>query len=601
MTDISRDAAATTGGYAWQTRAGATLLGKDRTLFHFWAPSADTVSVALEGGMTIALEAQGDGWFGIETQCGAGTRYRYQIGDLLVPDPASRAQAGDVHEPSIVIDPTTYHWQTVEWSGRPWHESVIYEVHVGTLGGFSGVEKLVPRLAALGITAIELMPLSEFPGGRNWGYDGVLPYAVEASYGTPDDLKSLIDTAHAHGVMVYLDVVYNHFGPDGNYLHAYAERFFREDIHTPWGAAIDFRQDAVRRYFIDNALMWLMEYRFDGLRFDAVHAIGDKGFLEELAEEIRATVEPGRHVHLMLENEDNTATLLGGKHYNAQWTDDWHNVIHPLLTGEDEGYYQDFTQDATAKLVRCLGEGFIYQGEKTRHGKARGEPSRDLPASSFIIFLQNHDQVGNRAFGERLTRLAPEPALKAATALLLLSPMIPLLFIGEEWGSRQPFLFFTSHNDELAELVREGRRNEFKDFDFFTSEEHRQQIPDPNAPKTFEDSKPNFGEADQPDHAAWLGLYRELLEIRRQELFPRLEGARAAGAEALADHAVRARWTLADGSRLTIELNLSEDVVKVTEAPVGELLHSSAPAATPLRQDGQLAAHSALVWLEKKA
>jgi len=251
--------------------------------------------------------------------------------------------------------------------------------------------------------------------------------------------------------------------------------------------------------------------------------------------------------------------------------------------------------------VRCLGEGFIYQGEQTRHGKARGEPSNDLPASAFVIFLQNHDQVGNRAFGERLTRLAPEPALKAATALLLLSPMIPLLFIGEEWGSRQPFLFFTSHNDELAELVREGRRNEFKDFDFFTSEEHRQQIPDPNALKTFEDSRPNFGEADQPDHAAWLGLYRELLEIRHRELFPRLEGARPAGAEALADRAVRARWSLADGSRLTIELNLSDKAVPLDEAPQGELLHSSDAAATPARQDGTLSAHSALVWLEKKA
>ncbi|MBH3437524.1 malto-oligosyltrehalose trehalohydrolase [Pseudomonas luteola] len=596
MKDLSRPSK--NNRYAWQCTAGATLLSDNRTQFCFWAPSATAVDVVLDGGMIVPMQALDGGWFSAEAACGVGTRYRYRIGDLLVPDPASRAQAGDVHEASIVIDPHTYEWRHTEWSGRPWHESVIYEVHVGTLGGFKGVADILPKLAALGVTAIELMPLSEFPGGRNWGYDGVLPYAVESSYGTPEDLKAMIDTAHEHGLMVFLDVVYNHFGPDGNYLHAYAEKFFREDIHTPWGAAIDFRQQAVRSYFKDNALMWLMEYRFDGLRFDAVHAIGDKGFLMEMADEIRSTVEPGRHVHLVLENEDNTASLLGGVHYDGQWADDWHNVIHPMITGENEGYYQDFTQDATAKLVRCLSEGFIYQGEDTRHGKGRGEPSSHLQPTAFVIFLQNHDQIGNRALGERLTLLAPENALKAATTLLLLSPMIPLLFIGEEWGSRQPFLFFTSHNEELAKLVRDGRRNEFKDFEFFTHEENREKIPDPNAVTTFEDSKPNFGEADQPDHALWVGLYKKLLEIRHQEIIPRLPGARPAEAKALGEKAVTACWTLGDGARLTLEINLSEQAVSVDAKQPGRLLFASMDNGLSTREQGQLAGHTALAWLE---
>ncbi|TWI52736.1 maltooligosyltrehalose trehalohydrolase [Pseudomonas duriflava] len=585
--------------YAWPCTAGATLLSDNRTRFCFWAPNAQDVNIVMDGGMIIPMQSLEGGWFSAEAACGVGTRYRYQIGDLLVPDPASRAQAGDVHEASIVIDPRAYEWRHTEWKGRPWHESVIYEVHVGTLGGFNGVADIIPKLAGLGVTAIELMPLSEFPGGRNWGYDGVLPYAVEASYGTPEDLKAMIDVAHEHGLMVFLDVVYNHFGPDGNYLHAYAEKFFREDIHTPWGAAIDFRQEAVRSYFKDNALMWLMEYRFDGLRFDAVHAIGDKGFLIEMADEIRSTVEPGRHVHLVLENEDNTASLLGGVHYDGQWADDWHNVIHPMLTGENEGYYQDFTEDATNKLVRCLSEGFIYQGEASRHGKARGEPSGHLQPTAFVIFLQNHDQVGNRALGERLAVLAPEQALRAATTLLLLSPMIPLLFIGEEWASRQPFLFFTSHNEELAKLVRDGRRNEFKDFEFFTHEENREKIPDPNALRTFEDSKPNFGEADQPDHALWIGLYKHLLELRHKEIIPRLPGAKPAKAEALGTHAVTATWSLGDGAHLTIEINLSETAVPVASKKPGRLLFSSADSSVSVRDQGQLAAHTAMVWLEE--
>src|SRR5690606_29905070 len=290
-----------------------------------------------------------------------------------------------------------------------------------------------------------------FPGARNWGYDGTLPFAPESSYGSPNELKSLIDTAHELGLMVFLDVVYNHFGPDGNYLGQYAREFFRDDIHTPWGSAIDFRKRQVRDYFCENALMWVRDYRVDGLRFDAVHAISEKDFLIELAERVRAEVGPKRHVHLVLENEDNSASLLE-KNYNAQWNDDWHNVMHNLLTNEHEGYYADFAGNPTQKLARCLGEGFIYQGENSRHGRTRGEASAHLPPTAFVAFLQNHDQVGNRAFGERLINLADVDALKAATVLLLLSPMVPLLFMGEEWGSERPFLYFTDHGPELGKL-----------------------------------------------------------------------------------------------------------------------------------------------------
>ncbi len=425
------------------------------------------VSVELDTGDSIPLLPQADGWFMIQTRCPAGTRYRYNIdGELEVPDPASRAQAGDIDRHSVVVDPHAYPWRHTQWSGRPWHEAVIYELHVGALGGFDGVELHLAHLAGLGITAIELMPLAQFPGDRNWGYDGVLPYAPQASYGTPEQLKHLIDSAHGHGLCVILDVVYNHFGPDGNYLHRYAKGFFREDKHTPWGAAIDFRRREVRDFFIDNALMWLLEYRFDGLRLDAVHAIEDPDFLQELATRVREQVDPIRHVWLTVENEHNQAHLL--EHgYDAQWNDDGHNALHVLLTGETDAYYADYAEQPTEQLARCLSQGFVFQGHLNRHGEARGEPSGHLPPSAFVLFLQNHDQIGNRALGERLHQLAAPQALQAATVLLLLSPMIPLLFMGDEVAAEQPFLFFTSHHGELAELVREGRRNEFKAFSAF--------------------------------------------------------------------------------------------------------------------------------------
>lgn len=531
---------------------GAIMLDAQHTRFALWAPDAFYVSVELENGKSVAMLPQADGWFETEIACPAGTRYRFNIdGEMDVPDPASRAQAADVHGWSLVVDPLAYQWRHSNWQGRPWHEAVIYELHVGAMGGYAEIEKHLPRLAELGITAIEFMPLAQFPGDRNWGYDGVLPYAPQASYGTPEQLKHLIDSAHEHGLAMILDVVYNHFGPDGNYLGQYAKGFFQEDVHTPWGAGIDFDRREVRDFFLDNALMWLLEYRFDGLRLDAVHAIDNPDFLKELAHRVREQVDTGRHVWLMLENELNQASLLQHD-FDAQWNDDFHNVLHVLLTGETDAYYSDFAHAPTAKLARCLGEGFIYQGHTTRHGHERGEPSGYLPPTAFVAFLQNHDQIGNRALGERLHQLCSPQALKAATALLLLSPMIPLMFMGDEVNASEPFLFFTDHHGELAEAVREGRRNEFKDFAAFQDPERRQRIPDPNALPTFVQTTPSF---DENEHTR---LYRQLLGLRHRHIAPHLPGSVALGAEVLAEGAVSARWRLGNGRVLQIDLNLSD-------------------------------------------
>lgn len=573
---------------------GAIMLDAEHTRFALWAPDAFYVSVELENGQSLPLLPQANGWFVIKTRCPAGTRYRYNIdGELEVPDPASRAQAGDLDRHSVVVDPLAYHWQHAAWQGRPWNEAVIYELHVGALGGFSEVEQHLTRLVELGITAIELMPLAQFPGERNWGYDGVLPYAPQASYGSPEQLKHLIDTAHGHGLAVILDVVYNHFGPDGNYLYRYAKGFFREDKHTPWGAAIDFRRREVRDFFIDNALMWLLEYRFDGLRLDAVHAIEDPDFLQELAQRVRHQTDPRRHVWLTVENEHNQASLLE-QGFDAQWNDDGHNALHVLLTGETDAYYADYAQNPTEQLARCLSQGFVFQGHITRHGTPRGEPSGHLPPSAFVLFLQNHDQIGNRAFGERLHQLAHPEALKAATALLLLSPMIPLMFMGDEFAAEQPFLFFTSHHGELAELVREGRRNEFAAFSAFKDPVKRAQIPDPNAPQTFEASQPRH--AGDPAQQAMHDLYRQLLQLRHRHISPHLPGAQALGAEVLAEGAVTARWRLGNGSLLRIDLNLSAaPVVHLSQADA--LLLFEHPPASDLLHQSNLAPYSALVSL----
>ena len=576
---------------------GAIPQADGTTRFSLWAPDSDAVTLMLDDGRQFELDYQQDGWRCAIVKCPADTRYRYLINNKLqVPDPATRVQHADVHGWSGLVD-QFYDWQSTDWQGLPWTQTVIYELHVGLIGRFSKVEQMLPSLARLGITAIELMPINEFPGTRNWGYDGVLPFAPEASYGTPGELKHLIDTAHSLGLMVFVDVVYNHFGPDGNYLGEYASGFFRHDIHTPWGAAIDFRKREVRDFFCENALMWINDYRFDGLRLDAVHAISEKDFLVELAERVRSSIPAERHVHLMLENEDNSACLLQ-QGFNAQWNDDGHNVLHYLLTGEEEGYYADFAKSATPKLARCLREGFIYQGEMSHNGHNRGEPSAHLPPTAFVLFLQNHDQVGNRAFGERLTQIADPDALKAATVLLLLSPMIPLLFMGEERGATSPFFYFTDHEDDLAKAVRDGRRAEFSKFAKFNDPELRQKIPDPNAIDTFRSSKIEL-EVEGSEQQGWRDFYQQLLGLRHSEIIPHLAGARSADVTIMAPHAVRAAWVLGNGSHLSIYLNLSPLPVTANPPWDEDPILFSHRLSKQDYQDGDLPPRSAVAFIRR--
>jgi maltooligosyltrehalose trehalohydrolase len=566
-----------TAAFARKLPFGATLLEANRVRFRLFAPAQHKLSIEIKGAPPIEMHRRDDGWFELDASCRAGAHYRYVLDNgETVPDPAARAQAGDVHDWSVVVDPTAYAWRQPEWRGRPWSETVIYELHCGLMGGFRGVEAALPRLKELGITAVELMPISDFSGLHNWGYDGVLPFAPDTSYGSTEELKSLIDAAHGLGLMIFLDVVYNHFGPDGNYIGRYAPSTFRDDFHTPWGAGIDFRRPEVRRFFTENALYWIMEYRFDGLRFDAVHAISEPDWLDEMAAEIRATVESRRHVHLVLEHEGNVASHLRGE-FDAQWNDDLHHAIHVLLTGEHEGYYLDYVEATASKLARGLTQGFIYQGERSEHrdGERRGTPSADLPPTSFVFFLQNHDQIGNRAFGERLTVLCDPAALEAAIALQILTPQIPLIFMGEEEASPTPFLFFSDYQGELAAAVREGRRREFARFEAFADPEQRAKIPDPNAPSTYKGSVPK---SDPHVGARRFALYRQLLALRCAEIVPRLEGAASLGATALGEAAVVARWRMSDGAILTLAANMGSEAVRI-DPPSGQVLFGGTDGA----------------------
>ena len=531
-------------------RFGPTLEEKG-VRFRLWAPSVEKVLLEIEGQSPLAMDTRPGGWKEVFAEAAIGTRYRFRIGGQPVPDPASRAQAGGVHGWSVVTAPLR---ADPNWKGKPWEEAVLYECHPGLLGGFKGVAEKLPALQTLGVTAIELMPIAAFPGARNWGYDGVLPFAPAEAYGTPEDLQALIARAHALGLMILLDVVYNHFGPEGNYLALYAKPFFRADAPTPWGSAIDFRVLEVRDFFSENARHWLFGYGFDGLRFDAVHAIKDEGWLDRLAQELRREAN-SRHIHLTLENDDNAASYLR-QGFDAQWNDDVHHAFHVLLTGEGNGYYSDYSQRPAEMLARGLAEGFIYQGERSpyRHGSPRGEPSHDLPPSAFIDFLQNHDQTGNRPFGERLIRLSDPRALKAAIACLLLSPHIPMIFMGEELGSRSPFYYFTDHEPELAKQVREGRRREFQ----AAAGAAHDDLSDCNSEETFQSSDPAF---DAPEKESWLAYYSALLGTRRRHVMPRLKGSRAGGAQAVGEKAVLAHWRMGDGERLTIAVNLGETAI----------------------------------------
>jgi malto-oligosyltrehalose trehalohydrolase len=577
--------------------AGAEIQTDGSVRFKLWAPAAERITLRIDGLKDDLLLAQGDGgWHELVTfDAQAGSRYSYCLPDgTRVPDPVSRFQPEDVHGWSEVIDPASYRWKDEAWSNRPWTEAVIYELHMGTFteeGTFLAAIEKLDHLAKLGVTAIQIMPVADFPGKRNWGYDGVLLYAPDSSYGRPEDLKTLVEAAHERGLMVILDVVYNHFGPDGNYLPSYAPQTFTNHHKTPWGDAVNYDtegSEVVREFIIHNALYWIEEFHLDGLRFDAVHAIKDdspKHLLDELAERVRAAAAP-HPVHLILENESNQARRLtrdeagNPEHYTAQWNDDMHHVLHTAATLESNGYYKDYKDD-TEKLGRALAEGFAFQGEvMNATSKPRGESSGHLPPGAFVAFMQNHDQIGNRAFGERINAVASPEAVHAIAAVYLLLPQTPMLFMGEEWGSSQPFPFFCDFEGELGELVRKGRREEFASFPEFQDPEQRERIPDPQAEETFRAGKLDWSQIQEEVHAEWLNWYTEILKVRHAEIVPLVSGMTGHSGmyEVLGTGAVVVRFSDAQGNRqLTLAANLCDSSTEGFPEASGRTLWQEGP------------------------
>ena len=561
-------------------------LTNDGASFRLWAPAAKRVDLLLD--KPYALARGDDGWFSADIAgVKPGARYKFRIDDEIdVPDPASAFQPDDVSGPSEVIDHGAYPWRATGWRGRPWQEAVLLETHVGTFtpeGTYRAMIGKLDHLVATGITALELMPLADFAGSRNWGYDGVLWYAPDSAYGRPDNLKTLIDEAHQRGLMVFLDVVYNHFGPEGNYLDRYAPTFFTE-TQTPWGSAIDYRVREVRAFAVENALYWLREYRFDGLRLDAVHAISEPGEISMLHDLSRAAgelaIETGRHIHLVLENDDNAASLLDvgedppRAKYRAQWNDDYHHAWHVLLTGETQGYYGDYAKSPLRDITRALASGFVYQGEASAHrgGQLRGEPSGALAPTAFVNFLQNHDQIGNRALGDRLENIAKPKAIEAALAITLLAPMVPMLFMGEEWGSKAPFPFFCDFQGDLANAVRQGRRKEFAG----AYAKYGDEIPDPLEESTFQSAVLDWDARNDAAGGRRLALVRDLLAIRRREIIPRLAGAAFGEADATDNGLLTSSWRMGDGTTLSLLANLSDrEIIRPNGASKGTLIWGS--------------------------
>ncbi|HSA94169.1 MAG TPA: malto-oligosyltrehalose trehalohydrolase [Terriglobales bacterium] len=513
-------------------KLGATTLPEGRCRFVVWAPAARRVELHLvpDGKQPekrlVPMESTGAGYWHLELGSGVlgpGSRYMYRLeGGLDRPDPASRFQPEGVHGPSQVAE-TGFAWSDLDWKGHALEEYVLYEAHVGTFTSAGTFDAMVPRLDALrdlGITALELMPVAQFPGERNWGYDGAYPFAAQNSYGGPEGLRRLVDACHTRKMAVVLDVVYNHLGPEGNYLADFGP-YFTDRYRTPWGPAINFDgpgSDEVRRFFIENALYWIEECHVDALRLDAVHAIVDpsaRPFLEELGKRVHECGRQlGRQVYLMAESDRNDPRLVEARERNglgldALWNDDFHHSLHALLTGERKGYYCDFGR--TEQMAAAFRQGFVYTGQYSEYRRRRhGSSSAHVPARRMVVFTQNHDQVGNRMLGERLSSLVSLDALKLAAGLVLLSPYLPLLFMGEEYGEPAPFQYFVSHSDtRLIEAVRNGRREEFAAFGW------QGGVPDPQDPATFERSRLRWELRDAGHHAALAELYRELLGLRR--------------------------------------------------------------------------------------
>jgi len=571
---------------------GASVTSSGDIRFQLAAPTAKTVDLLLHADKSkikLPLEKLGEGRFELLTkEASVGSNYQFLIdGETAVPDPASRYQLDTVHGPSQVIDPLSYKWTEASWKGRSWEEAVIYELHVGTFseqGTFAAIEDKLDHLVQLGVTAIELMPIADFPGKRNWGYDGVLFYAPANNYGSPNQLKHLIDICHQKGLMVFLDVVYNHFGPEGNYLHAYASSFFNEKHKTPWGAALNYdgeNSSLLREFVLNNALYWLNEFFFDGLRLDAVHAICDSStnhIIDEICDAIAIGPGAERQVHIILENDNNQAKFLlrdrSPLSATAQWNDDIHHVFHVICSGEKEAYYSDYADSLSSvdlndstlgKLGKSLLEGFVFQGQPSpyRKGEPKGEVSKDLPSTAFISFLQNHDQVGNRAFGERLWSVANPNTLKVMTAVFLLAPEIPMLFMGEEWAASSPFLYFCDLGPELAPLVTAGRRKEFQNFSMFRDEKQRESIPDPCAENTYLQSKLKWQEKEIADHQQWLSYYKDLLSLRKKHIVPLLKDLKPGLGQfaVLPGNILTVAWLLEDGRYLRLIVNPSHGSV----------------------------------------
>ena len=511
---------------------GATLQD-DRAQFQVWAPNAGRVALRLAGGPDLPMQRSADGSFSVRAPAHAGDRYFYLMDDHKpLPDPVSRLLPEGVHGPTEIVDPATFSWSDVGWRGLDLRDYIIYELHVGTFspeGTFDGVIQRLNYLKSLGISVIELMPVAAFPGRRNWGYDGVSLYAVQASYGGPDGLKRLVNAAHRAGLAVMLDVVYNHLGNEGNYLRLFGPYFTRHHT-TPWGDAINYDDrgcEGVRRFVVENALYWIREYHLDGLRLDATQTIRDDSPLHivaEIQEHVqRLAAELGRRVCVIAETDENDRRYVlprsqGGFGVDAVWSDDFHHAVHAFLTGEREGYYQDF--GGKEQIVRALNQGFVYQGEpfKSWNGRNRGTPATGIPLPAHVICTQNHDQVGNRARGDRLDALIPRGACQLMAALLLLAPETPLLFMGQEYGETAPFQFFTDFGDPaLQQAVREGRRREFEHFVAFGGE-----VPDPQDPETFRRSKLQWpvGSGQKSPHREMLEWYRQLIALRRELVIP---------------------------------------------------------------------------------
>ncbi len=562
----------------------------DGVEFRLWAPFMDKVLLSVDGREPWRMERDDDGWHRCRVaEVGPGDLYRFILPDgTAVPDPASRHQPHDVHGPSELVDLKAHRWNTNSWPGRPWEEVVLYEAHIGSFtaqGTFRAAIERLDHLASLGVTAIQIMPVSDFPGRCNWGYDGVLPYAPDATYGRPEDLMALVDAAHQRGICIFMDVVYNHFGPDGNYLPNYAP-LFTEHHKTPWGNGLNYDGEAsaaVREFMIQNAIFWITEFRLDGLRLDAVHAIKDDSeehLLHELARRVRWAADK-RHVHLVVENEDNDSDLLKRDEtgratlFTAQWNDDMHHVLHIAATGETFGYYQDYA-DEPDKLGRALAQGFVFQGEHMPYrGGNRGKPTRDLPPTAFVSFIQNHDQIGNRALGDRMITYRPLDRLKAIATLYLLSPQIPMLFMGEEWGAREPFPYFCDFNEELNGKVREGRRKELSRLPGFDTDE----LLDPTAMSTFEMARLDWSRLAEPQALEMLVLYRSLLTLRHQRIVPLLKGTGGGvGRHHRHGSMTVAEWVLNNGSTLRLLANLSDKTGTPPSPPSGEVIFSRGAA-----------------------